>query len=209
MLLCEQDRSTLDQLRQWVNELNIIEIEIAEGDWRERFRRGLPPQQGLTLVSFDPYMFNRHNREDRKPGNMYPDDLDILAAATQIYRENIIVQLSTYSANDDNSQKDVIECIHPRLTQEGFKKAAVVKLNGNMMSLVFQRGVEFAGELGNSRADSEIGFVEAAQIGNGPWTPARRSAPAELTARAQRGDVRLVIAGAAQLRRTGAAGRFG
>ena len=148
MLLCERDGPTLDLLRQWAKELNTIEIEIAEGDWRERFRRGLPPQQGLTLVSFDPYMFNRRNRECRKLGKMYPDDLDILAEATQIYRENIIVQLSTYSANDDNSQKDVIECVCFRLAQEDFEKAAIVKLNGNMMSLVFQRGVEFAGELG-------------------------------------------------------------
>ncbi len=146
MLLCEQDARTADLLRKWADEHKNIDIEIAAGDWRKRFRGGLPKREGLKLVSFDPYMFNRHNRKCRE-GNMYPDDLDLLVEATRNYRENTLIQLSTYSANDNNTQETVIEAIRSKLEPAGFGEAAAVKLDGSMMSLVFQRGVAFADEL--------------------------------------------------------------
>ena len=71
LLLCERDEQTVSLLRSWAVKHSDIEIEIAAGDWRTRFDRALPKQEGLVFISFDPYMFNRHRRKEN-PGNMYP-----------------------------------------------------------------------------------------------------------------------------------------
>ena len=71
LLLCERDEQTVSLLRSWAVKHSELEIEIAAGDWRTRFDRALPKQEGLVFISFDPYMFNRHRRK-KKPGNMYP-----------------------------------------------------------------------------------------------------------------------------------------
>ena len=71
LLLCERDEQTVSLLRSWAVKHSDIEIEIASGDWRTRFDRALPKQEGLVFISFDPYMFNRHRRKEN-PGSMYP-----------------------------------------------------------------------------------------------------------------------------------------
>ena len=144
MLLCERDVQTVSLLRSWAVEHG--NIEIPRGDWRSRFAWPLPKQDGLVFISFDPYMFNRR-RCRKNPGNMYPYALDKVIEATRSYSGNVLLQLSTYSTNDDNSQDAVAECIRSRLAFGGFEEVAIVKPNASMMSLLYQRGVEFSTEL--------------------------------------------------------------
>ena len=146
MLLCEHDKRTVSLLRSWAVRHIDIEIEIAPGDWRTRFERALPKQDGLVFISFDPYMFNRHRRKET-PGNMYPTDLDRLIDATRSLQKNVLLQLSTYDTNDDNGQNSVGECIRSRLESAGFEEAAIVKPNAKIMSLLYQRRVDFYAEL--------------------------------------------------------------
>jgi hypothetical protein len=54
-------------------------------------------------------MFNRHLDREQNPANMYPQDLELIASVSQGISQGIVVQLSTFAANDDNSQKDVVE----------------------------------------------------------------------------------------------------
>ena len=133
-------------LRSWAVKHSDIEIEIAAGDWRTRFNRALPKQEGLVFISFDPYMFNRHRRKEN-PGNMYPADLDRLVDATGSFPENVLIQLSTYDTNDDNGQNAVAECIRSGLESGGFEEVAIVKPSAKMMSLLYQRRVDFSAEL--------------------------------------------------------------
>jgi hypothetical protein len=86
-------------------------------------------------------MFDRHG-SSRNFGNMVPADLDQLADVVERISGGVVVQLSTYSANNDNAQADVRSIIGSRLTSAGLQEAALVSANGNMMSLVFVRNVE-------------------------------------------------------------------
>ena len=160
MLLCECDKPTVSFLLSWKAEQERtranLRIEIASGNWRSRFELGLPEQEqnGLVFLSFDPYMFNRHCRNN-KPRNMYPEDLDLVGRKTSYYKA-VLLQLSTYSANDDNPQNKVVDCVQSRLKPYGFEQIAAVKTNGAMMSLIYQRGIDFINEL----ASLELRFRE-------------------------------------------------
>lgn len=146
ILLCERDEQTVSLLETWRDRHSEINVEVAPGDWRERFDRALPKQDGLVFFSFDPYMFNRNPRSE-KPGNMYPRDLQRLLNATRAYPEKLLLQLSTYSVNDNNRQCRVVECIRPTLKADGFEELAIVKPSKTMMSLLYSRGVDFSAEL--------------------------------------------------------------
>ena len=147
MVLCEKDAETVSLLLSWASQLNGLDIEIANGDWRNRFQKGLPRPRGLMFISFDPYMFNRHPC-NISPGNMYQTDLDLLIKMTRSYPE-ILIQLSTYDVNYDNPQKMVIEDIRSKLTANRFEEVAIIRPSKSkkMMSLIYQRGLTFIDEL--------------------------------------------------------------
>ena len=146
MLLCERDERTVSLLRSWRLKHSDVEVEISSGDWRTRFDGAPPQQDGLVFISFDPYMFNRHRRKEA-PGKMYPTDLEHLLNATRAYPENVLLQFSTYGTNDGNSQDGVGECIGSTLEASGFEDLAIVKPCATMMSLLYQRRVDFSAEL--------------------------------------------------------------
>ncbi len=116
------------------------------------------------LISFDPYMFDRHEPPAHpNPGNMWPGDI-IQAGAAVLDLESapILLQLSTYSANNANGQDDVIASISPILNAAGLELAATVRADGNMMSMVFTRDVP---DIGNAQLQERFaGWIEQAQI---------------------------------------------
>ena len=59
----------------------------------------------------------------------------------------VLIQLSTYSANGNNSQKDVLPSVDAIMEVERFKRYAKVRVDGNMMSLVYGRDVSRSDEL--------------------------------------------------------------
>ena len=77
---------------------------------------------------------------------MYRCDLERLIDATRSYFKNVLLQLSTYSTNDGNAQDRVAEFIRLRLELNRFEEVAIVKPNGRMMSLLYQRRVSFCKE---------------------------------------------------------------
>ena len=146
MLLCERDKETVQEFRDWAG--SRPDVEVASGDWQSRFGEGLPESGELTLVSFDPYMFSRRCEPKRpKIGNMYPEDLDLVVQAMREMQKGVMLQLSTYSTNDSNSQTDVEQCIRDRLHGGGFEQVATVRAGGDMMSVVFARGVAWGSDV--------------------------------------------------------------
>lgn len=141
--LCEADKATADEICEWQQTLgDDASLEIHRGDWRARFRRGFPRDFAAHLISFDPYMFDRHGPAiSPKLGNMCPDDISTVGAALQALGERVVLQLSTYSANNANSQEDVIATLEPAFASAGVKLVEKVRVDGNMMSLIFARGI--------------------------------------------------------------------
>lgn len=146
MLLCEKDEETLEALRDWAG--STPDVEVASGDWRSRFKGGLPESRTLRLLSFDPYMLSCHapTKRDRKTGCMYPEDLDLIGQELQ-EGTDLLIQLSTYTANGRNQQPDVDKCARDKLAPFGLERIARVAADGHMMSLVFARGLTWADEL--------------------------------------------------------------
>ena len=77
---------------------------------------------------------------------MYQTDLDLLIKVTRSFPE-MLIQLSTYSTNDNNAQEKVIEDIRLKLSANEFEEVAIVKPNKMMMSLIYQRGLVLIDEL--------------------------------------------------------------
>lgn len=145
MLLCESCAETVIALRLWANTMaegQSRQVEIFSGEWRDRFQQDLDPTGDFVFVSFDPYMVSQHEHiQQRDQGNMYPEDLDIVKEALGQIDKPIIVELSTYSANGDNTQEDVIAMARDRFAVVDLTLTETVKANGNMMSMVFTRNL--------------------------------------------------------------------
>jgi hypothetical protein len=143
LVLCERDPVTAEHIRDWLCAVAITEsAELFLGDWRERLQQPLP-QADAYMISFDPYMFDRHAAAPfRRPGNMGRSDVYLLAHIVRHLRPSpVLVQISTYSANNANRQSDVVTVIEPILEEAGLRLDAIVKADGNMMSLIFSGGL--------------------------------------------------------------------
>jgi hypothetical protein len=94
---------------------------------------------------------------------MWPSDIIRAGAAVlDLEPPPIVLQLSTYSANNANGQDDVIASINPILEAAGLKLAATVRADGNMMSMVFTRDVP---TVGNAQLQERFaGWIEHAQM---------------------------------------------
>ena len=159
MLLCEKDSATVTALDTWLplvqRHPKCKRAKVFPGDWRDRFATGLPnPFQvglsdgALTLVSFDPNMYDRHGPpQEPKPENMYPRDLRVAVGSVRDVKGGVLIQLSTYSAQNNNSQLDALASIDSIFTRGGFGLAAQVVFDGNMMSLVYARNISWSAEL--------------------------------------------------------------
>lgn len=152
LLLCEIDAWTVREIRRWFDRLAPPGAgEVHCGDWRARFSDGLPRDHDLYLVSFDPYMIDRHGLPAApNPGNMYLVDMVRACAALSDLAVcgPVLVQVSTYSANNNNSQAEVAAAVKPIFAACGFRLDALVRADGNMMSMVFSRSVVDSSALG-------------------------------------------------------------
>ena len=158
MLLCEIDQATCTGIECWFQCVHKSEMckatELFCGDWRERFKKGLPrpadvclADESLTLVLFDPDKYDPNwNVPKPSPRRLYPEDLELAAQAMESLEGGILIQLSTYSSKDA-PKKDVIESVRQILTPNEFKQLAVVHTGRNMMSLVYARNLSWAAEL--------------------------------------------------------------
>jgi len=142
LVLCELEADTVRELRTWAGKIDAsaacVSVEVAEGDWRDRFRRGFVTSGDLALLSFDPYMISQRVSSEN-PANLDPNDLELIAAAVSSLRGPLLMQLSTYSANGDNPQPAVLAATDSRLEPAGFERLGFARANGHMMSMVYGR----------------------------------------------------------------------
>ena len=158
-ILCEIEEQTADEINKWLQvtskSRNCTYGELFRGDWRERFVDELPdpsatglPAGSLTVISFDPTMYDSENSPVSRCGaNLYRTDLGLVLHAVGGIDGPTIIQLSTYNAGDNNPQNKVIESINSVLTRSQFQYAAVVIADENMMSLVYTREIDWSDDL--------------------------------------------------------------
>ena len=156
MLLCEKDPATVTALDTWLpsvrSQPRCKRAKVIFGDWLETFDKGLPsPTQvglpkGSTLVSFDPNMYNQQPVAQRNPFVLYPNDLRKAVGQLNRLDGGVIMQLSTYSTDYGNGQRDVQNSVGSILRPNSFTQRAVVRVSAThsgkaMMSLVYTRDV--------------------------------------------------------------------
>ena len=158
LLLCEIEPETCKKIDEdWLPSVrqlaNCQTAKLYRGDWLERFKKGLPQPTdvgladgSLTMVSFDPDMYNR-NRRRRNSRNLYPYDLETAMRAMDCLGGCGLIQLSTYNVNDNNPQGAVISSVNQIMVANDFQLLAVVPLDKRMMTLVYTRNVSWAYEL--------------------------------------------------------------
>ena len=160
LLLCEIDTATVHELRDWTDGLTgaerCVSKEVFAGNWRTRFNEGLPLSGDALLFSFDPYMVSRRRAVNNPvAANVYPEDLDCLPGFVDAVPDPLLMQISTYSANDGSSQEAVIDVVNSSIAASGLEIVAVVRplkkdlrdRNGQMMSLVLARNAPWANSL--------------------------------------------------------------
>jgi hypothetical protein len=144
LVLCESEPATVRALETWRETVaareRCVRLEIVNGDWRDRYREGFAPEGDLTLLSFDPYVVSR-TYAVRDAANMYQSDLELVGSATQSIPGRVLMQLSTYSVNGENSQEVVTEAVTSTLQPFGLQLVALVRTDGEMMSLLLGRGI--------------------------------------------------------------------
>ncbi len=156
--LCESDAATVRELADWrfgpEAQGNSRVARVHPGDWRQRFEKGVPapsqvelPDDALTLVSFDPDMYDRRCMNTRNARRLYPEDLELTRRALDGFDGGVLMQLSTYTSKKENPQGAVLSSINEILVRGGFSLAAAVWANEKMMSLVYARNVAWSAEL--------------------------------------------------------------
>ena len=163
MLLCEKDPATVTALDAWLpsvrSQPRCKRAKVFFGKWQDRFDQRLPshsqvglPDESPTLVSCDPNMYSLRDAQPT-PEKLYPHDLTqhLLPALAKVFGP-VIIQLSTYdSARGQAAQNDVHSSIDQILREGRFTLAAKIRLNGNMMSLVYARDIWWWSEFANLR----------------------------------------------------------
>ena len=160
LLLCEKEDDIAADIGDWLFDVGRLsrckKTECYPGDWRCRFDQRLPrpteaglSEDALTYISFDPYMISRTHL-GKNLGNIYLCDIERIGRAAAALGSAVLMQLSTYSngRSHQNSQCRVIQSVDSELTgRGGFDRVAVVRADGNMMSLIYASNLHWKDKL--------------------------------------------------------------
>jgi hypothetical protein len=164
LLLCESEDNTANLIQEWFDTKTFPECrcrKLFRGDFRVRFAHPFPnpldvglPEDSLTLVSFDPDKYDIAPVQP-DPRDLYREDLVQTLEALKDVDGGILMQISTYSRGNrnQNQQGAVISSVNSVLAGHGFALAALVWANGDMMSLVYARHIEWANLLSGLQQD--------------------------------------------------------
>jgi hypothetical protein len=122
------------------------QCELYRGDWRLRFGQHLVFPGGapdVIYVEMDPMRFEgnppalaAHN--DRAA--LYVEDVALVTAALNGLEIPVVVQISSFTANNGNRHDDTVAAIDGVMIPAGFSLEARVQPDGHKISLVYARG---------------------------------------------------------------------
>ena len=168
LLLCENDEHTANEIEIWLRDIQVrhgcVDPPLHRGDFRDRFAYPFPnprdaglSDNALTLLSFDP---DKYDMDPVEPGSrdLYPGDLVQALQALENIDGEVLMQISTYSRGNENQnpQGAAISSINSILAGDGFVLAALVWANGDMMSMVYARHVEWADILSGLQQEFDV-----------------------------------------------------
>ncbi|OGJ90696.1 MAG: hypothetical protein A2350_05330 [Candidatus Raymondbacteria bacterium RifOxyB12_full_50_8] len=143
MHLCEIDPAKATDIHAFLALLGkketIQESEVSQRDWRQGLV--LKPAD-ICLIQFDPNRFECNQQTGNDGFTMYPADLDRITGWLNRYATPCVIQLSSYSANNNNSVERIEDTILQKMTPAGFKLLSTVTADGNMASFIIYRGFE-------------------------------------------------------------------
>jgi hypothetical protein len=152
-VLCEDSKTVANEIAGWLalpevrNRLaSDAATELHRGDWRGRFAVpfGDPPGVKVVYVEMDPMRFEHHGRQQGGGDNaatLYAEDLPTITAAFAATHVPVALQVSSFSANNINPHQVVEASLSAGLGQAGFQLQGRVEADGNMISLVYSRGL--------------------------------------------------------------------
>lgn len=153
--LCEADQFVAAEVAGWLKLSEVAEKLVRKQLHRDDWRTGLAAMldQGdsgvCTLIEMDPMQFD-HHQGMQEPGSpmLFPEDLETIIEATEGLTGPIILQMSSYIAQNGNPHPVVEQCIAGPLHEAGFRLQGKAVANGNMISLVYARMIELWNDTG-------------------------------------------------------------
>ena len=157
--LCEKNPNTVAEIDEWIDSHSELDrdrnVRLYPGDWRENFEQKVrsianeaPKDDGVTILSFDPNKYDIEDKSSERSPDLFPSDIEIVLKAVCRLSGGLVIQLSTYSnSKGANPQDLVLESLDSIFRSGELERAAVIKSDDNMMSLVYTRKVNWANEL--------------------------------------------------------------
>lgn len=163
MLLCEANPAVAGEINGWLGtpemQSRIQQERLSQGDWRLAFTDSfVAGDADALLVEMDPMRFEHHqpnecSRADRAV--LYPEDVDLVSTSLAGLTLPVLLQISSFSANNANPHPIVERTITTRLALSGFSLLGRAMVGGQMISLVYGRG----GRLFATSSELEAGFA--------------------------------------------------
>ncbi len=163
LLLCEAKPLVANEIDGWLGtpevQARLQNGTVHRGNWRNAFDGPLKAKNAeIVLIEMDPMRFEHHPpdqcaRTPERAADLFPEDIDRVRAAVQGLTIPVVIQISSFSANNTNPHHVVQAEIVNRLAPAGFVLQGRIMVGGQMLSLFFSRGVTLFGQGQNPEGD--------------------------------------------------------
>lgn len=152
--LCEASGPVADEIDGWLGTREVRErvahSVLLRGDWRAAATGPLfvNSDADCLYVEMDPYRYDSRDRTVRKsenPATIYPEDLTLLANVLNKEERPVVLQLSSFSAQNGNKPEVIEASVRGVLEPHRFVFRDQVAVDGQMLSLVFTRNLTVGG----------------------------------------------------------------
>ncbi len=156
LTLCEASLPVADEIDGWLGSrevrARIAHSALLRGDWRGAATGPLflDPDADCLYIEMDPYRYDSRRKGVRKQtdtATVYPEDLTLLTHIVDAEERPIILQLSSFSAQNGNSPRVIEASVRGVLEPCRFVFREIVAVDGQMLSLIFTRDVVISGGL--------------------------------------------------------------
>jgi len=149
--LCEADSRTANEIEGWLVNPQVEEKlqhhVLLRGDWRGSLKSPLFLKSSADCIylEMDPMRYDTRpyaNRKSTEPATLYPDDIEMLAQHVACVDKPIVLQISSFSTQNNNpldSQRQSLEGI---LQPKGFTLHSEVRVMQQMATFVFIRNCQ-------------------------------------------------------------------
>jgi hypothetical protein len=149
MLLCEANPAVADEINGWLEtpamQARLRQQRLSRGDWRLAFVNPfVTGDADVLLIEMDPMRFEHHPPNECARTNravLFSEDVDLVTASLDGLTLPVMLQISSFSANNGNSHPIVEKTITTRLAGRGFNLLGRAMVGGQMLSLVFGRDI--------------------------------------------------------------------